>query len=152
MHHAYKNSSLLLHQHTQFQGAFKMKRFGQHALHQSNNQNDKTQDGCDTVVTLTLPFCLDDLDKAIRRLVRKSKLPIRVYERTDSLKTRLVRSTLLPKSCAIHNRFLKQQQQTQKHRGKPCDDCLSCQAGIRPSDCKKRGAIYLLKCKLCSET
>ena len=113
----------------------------------------KTQDGCDTVVTLTLPFCSDDLDKAIRRRIRKSKLPVRVvYERTDSLKTRLVRSALLPKSCAVRDRFLKQQQQTQKHRGQPCDDCLSCQAGIRPSDCEKRGAIYLLRCKLCSET
>ena len=54
-----QNSSLLLHQHTQFQGSFKMKRFGQHALHQSNNQNDNTSEkvrGVDEVISFILGY------------------------------------------------------------------------------------------------
>lgn len=51
-----QNSSLLLHQHTQFQGSFKMKRFGQHALHQSNNQNDNTSEKVDGVISFKLRY------------------------------------------------------------------------------------------------
>ena len=51
-----QNNSLLLHQHTQFQGSFKMKRFRQHALHQSNNQNDNTSEKVDEVISFKLRY------------------------------------------------------------------------------------------------
>lgn len=101
-------------------------------------------------VTLRLPFCSDSLDKIVRKFVRKSKLPIRlVYSHAPSLKNRLVRSPLLPKSCAIHDKFLAEQEI--KRRGKPRDDCISCQAGLKSSECDRRGGVYLLKCTICSE-
>ena len=104
-----------------------------------------------STVTLRLPFCSDSLDRIVRRLVRKSGLPIRVaYKQGPSLKKRLVRSALLPTTCRTHDRYEEQQQREKKQRGKPCDDCVSCQAGIKPKDCDKKGAVYLLTCRLCS--
>ena len=51
----------------------------------------------------------------------------------------------------VHDRFLEQEQREKKRQGKPCDDCISCQAGIEGSDFDKQGVIYLLTCRICSE-
>ena len=121
------------------------------ALHKSQKVPIAKTRNNDSTVSLRLPFCSDSLDKQVRRFVRKSGLPIRiVYDQAPTLKSKLVRSALLEKGCRIHERFVEQNQR-KKRRGKPCDDCLSCRAGIKAGDCDKRGGIYLLKCNICSE-
>ena len=106
----------------------------------------------ESTVVLRLPFCSDSLDKVVRKTIKKSRLPIRVvYEQSASLKGKLVRSALLPARCTVHDKFEEQQRKEKRQRGKPRDDCISCQAGIRKEDCETKGAIYLLKCTLCFE-
>ena len=64
-----------------------------------------------------LPFRSDGLDRKVRRLIRRSKIPFRVvYTQGKSLKQTLVRSALLPKSqkCEVHQRFVEQQNQRKK--------------------------------------
>ena len=102
--------------------------------------------------TLRLPFYSDDLEKTVRRLVRKAKLPLMVsFSQATNVKEKLVRSALLPKTCAVRERFRNQQAQTKKVRGKPCNDCVSCQAGIQNGDCERRGTVYVLKCGICGD-
>ena len=51
-----------------------------------------------------------------------------------------------------HEKFLEQPQREKKIRpGKPRDNCISCQAGIKTRDCDKKDVIYLSVCKLSSE-
>ena len=115
-------------------------------------QKGRVKDNEKPVVTLRLPFCSDSLDKVVRRSIKKSGLPIRItYDRAQTLKSMLVRSALVPTGCVVHEKYAEQQQRERKRRGKPRDDCISCQAGIRERDCEKKGAVYLLKCKFCPE-
>ena len=103
-------------------------------------------------MTLRLPFCSDGLDKTIRRIIRNSRLPIRItYVRPATLTRRLIQSNLSPRHCAVHEKFVEEYTQEQKRRGKPRNDCISCQAGVKEEYCDKRGAIYLLKRVFCSE-
>ena len=116
---------------------------GPHAKH-------RKQDQCKII--LRLPFCSDGLDRKIRRLVRKSRLPIMVtYKHGASIQEKLVRSALLPRTCTVHDKFLEQRNLEKRPRGKPRDDCTSCKAGLDPKLCDRQGAVYLLTCRLCSE-
>ena len=122
------------------------------SLEKAGRTSEKQMSKEKSVVTLHLPFCSDSLDKVVRRLIWKSGLPIRLaYSQAPSLKQMLVRSALVPVGCMIHEKFLEQQQREKKRPGKPRDDCISCQAGIKTTECDKKGAIYLLACNLCSE-
>ena len=122
------------------------------ALERSQEARKKGKEETKPTVALRLPFCSDSLDKVVRRIVRKSGLTIRIaYNQAATLKDRLVRSALLPKTCPTRDRFLEQENREKKKPGKPRDDCLSCQAGIRASDCDKRGVIYSLRCNFCGE-
>ena len=104
--------------------------------------------------TLRLPFCSDELDKKIRSLVRHSRLPFRVsYQHATSIKRHVVRSALEQeqRTCGVHKMFVEQQSEDKKGRGKPRVDCISCKAGLDSRFCDREGAVYLLKCKICSE-
>ena len=58
------------------------------------------------------------------------ELPIRLaYSHGPSIKNRLVRSPLLPKGCAVHDRFVDQQRK--KQRRKPYDDCIRAKLEFR---------------------
>ena len=123
-------------------------RSGQPRQHQLGQKRTQPK------ATVYLPFRSDGLDRKVRRLIRRSKIPFRVvYTQGKSLKQTLVRSALLPKSrkCEVHQRFVEQQNQRKKSRGKPRDDCISCKVGVDERFCDREGAVYSLKCKLCSE-
>ena len=108
----------------------------------------------DHQATLRLPFCSDELDKKIQSLVRYSRLPFRVsYQHAASIKRHLVRSALEPeqRTCSVHRMFVEQQSKDKKGRGKPRDGCILCKAGLGSRFCDREGAVYLLKCKICSE-
>ena len=81
-----QNSSLLLHQHTQFQGSFKMKRSGQHAPHQSSNQNDNTSEkvrGVDEVIFFILGYVF--ASSVIRYTLYVIRYPLYVIRAKKSL-------------------------------------------------------------------
>ena len=106
----------------------------------------------ESTVTLQLPFCSDSLDKVVRRIVRKSRLPIQIaYRYGRNISNRMVKSALIPLSCAVHEKFQSEQRAEKRRRGKPCDDCIACQAGLKGHQCDQRGVVYLLRCLLCSE-
>ena len=83
----------------------------------------------------------------------QSKLPLRiVHERGRSLKDQLVRSAFSPRTCSTHELFVEQQSRAKKKtRGRPRDDCIACQAGLKPGRCAQKHVVYSLECKLCGE-
>ena len=106
----------------------------------------------ESCITLRLPFLSDELHQQVNKAIRKIKLPLTlrlVYRQGTSLKRQLVRSAFAPPSCKIHALFLQQQQAAKRSRGKPRNDCLSCQAGLRRTSCDAKGVVYSLKCQLC---
>ena len=111
------------------------------------NETDNSSDR----VTLSLPFCSDHLDKEVRRIVRKSNLPVRiVYKQAPNLKQRLVRSALQPTGCTVHDKFIEEKQRLKRRPGRPREDCISCRAGQNELHCDRKFAIYLLICTICS--
>ena len=98
---------------------------------------------------LRLPFCTDQLRVIVNRIVRRSKLPIKVvHVNGASIKQQLVRSPLLPPSCAIHDRYVERTGGT-RGRGRPPDDCITCQSGLRPGSCARQGTVYSMDCSVC---
>ena len=101
---------------------------------------------------LKLPYGDAQLHKEVTRLCRATDLPIRiVYEESRSLERMLVRSAFRPPTCEVHGKYVKQQNKERRGRGKPMDDCVSCQAGLSPHMCDRLGTVYLLTCKLCGQ-
>ena len=108
--------------------------------------------GDDRTIPLKLPFISDTLHSQVSRLSKQSGLPIRViYQPARNLKSHLVRSAFIPPTCSVHQKFEEQQMREKRTRGKPRDDCISCQSGLKGSTCDRRGVVYLLICKLCNE-
>ena len=98
---------------------------------------------------LKLPYGDAQLHKEVTRLCRATNLPIRiVYEESRTLERMLVRSAFRPPTCEVHGKCVKQQNRERRGRGKPMDDCVSCQAGLPPHMCDLLGTVYLLTCKL----
>ena len=92
-------------------------------------------------VKLYLPFCSNNLDNQVRRIVRKSNLPVRVvYGQAPNLKQRLARSTLLRSGCTIHDKFVEEQWQSKRRPGRPRGDCISCRAGLKETHCDRQFA------------
>ena len=111
------------------------------------NETDNSSDR----VTLSLPFCSDHLDKEVRKIVKKSNLPVRiVYKQAPNLKQRLVRSALQPTGCTVHDKFIEEKQWLKRRPGRPREDCISCRAGLNELHCDRKFAIYLLACTICS--
>ena len=75
-------------------------RFSTPLLLRPRNEREST-------VTLRLPFCSNSLDKVVRRIIRKSRLPIQIaHYYGHNIKNRMVRSALLPPTCTEHEKFL----------------------------------------------
>ena len=103
-------------------------------------------------VMLKLPYGNEPLHKEVTRLCRATGLPIKiVYQQTDSLERSLVRSAFRPPTCELHEKFVKKQTQERRGRGKPMDDCLSCQAGLSAHLCDRTGTVYSLTCNICGQ-
>ena len=120
------------------------------AINPVNRKRRNHQWGAGTVF-LKLPFQSDNLDRKIQGICRKSGLPVTiVYEQGNSLKKQLVRSAFRKPTCSVHDAFLEQER-GKKKRGRPRNDCISCQAGLPEHKFNKQGVIYLLKCNICGE-
>ena len=105
-----------------------------------------------TGVTLRLPFLSEQLYGEVKKAINKLDLPIPVrvvHTRSGNIKDRLVRSAFVPRSCQTHQRYLEQQEAEGRPRGRPRDDCLSCQAGLQGTKCESKGVVYSLECRLC---
>ena len=104
------------------------------------------------VSVLKLPFRSDDLHKQVNKLCKESKLSIRVvYEQGRSLQKRLSRSAYRKTSCTVHDQYVEQERMTKRSRGKPRNDCISCQCGVSPDKCDQQGVVYSLKCNICGD-
>ena len=126
---------------------FARERANQQPASSTNEANSSSQS-----VKLYLPFCSNNLDKQVRRIVRKSNLPVRVvYGQAPNLKQRLVRSALLPSGCTIHDKFVEEQRQSKRRPGRPREDCISCRAGLKETHCDRQFAVYSLTCTICSK-
>ena len=115
-----------------------------------SKRSDKRKE--DPFVTLKLPFLSDQLHRTVSKTVGKLGLPISVklvYSQGTTLKKHFVRSAFSPHSCTVHKKFERQQQEQHRSRGKPRDDCISCQSGLQPTTCDAQGIVYSLKCQLC---
>ena len=108
-------------------------------MHLAKTKKRTPRNERESAVTLRLPFCPDSLDKVVRRMIRKSQLPIQIaYYYGRNIKNRMVRSALLLPTCAVHEKFLSEQRAEKNPRGKPCDDCIACPGGgkrkpVRPA-------------------
>ena len=114
----------------------------------------QSQSGTLSRVNLKLPYRDEKLHNRISAEMRKLDLTSKirlVYTQGANLKRQLVRSAFVPQTCRVRRRYLEQQQSTQRRRGKPRDDCISCQAGLKDSKCEAKGVVYSLQCKLCGE-
>ena len=125
----------------------KFTRENQQPASSTNEANSSSES-----VKLYLPFCSNNLDKQVRRIVRKSNLPVRVvYGQAPNLKQRLVRSALLPSGCIIHDKFVEEQRQSKRRPGRPREDCISCRARLKETHCDRQFAVYSLTCTVCSK-
>ena len=119
---------------------FARERANQQPASSTNEANSSSES-----VKLYLPFCSNNLDKQVRRIVRMSNLLVRlVYGQAPNLKQRLVRSALLPSGCTIHDKFVEEQQQSKRRPGRPREDCISCRAGLKEAHCDWQFAVYSL--------
>ena len=67
----------------------------------------------------------------VRRLCAQSDLPIRlVYRQSKARQNTLVRSAFQSSTCQVRKKY-KQQNLVERTCGKPRDDCLACQAGLK---------------------
>ena len=126
---------------------FPRERANQQPASSTNEANNSSES-----VKLYLQFCSNNLDKQVRRIIRKSNLPVReVYGQAPNLKQRLVRSALPPSGCTIHDKFVEEQQQSKRRPGRPREDCISCRAGLKETNCDRQFAVYSLTCTICSK-
>ena len=103
-------------------------------------------------VYVKLPFVSDEVQRRTCTILKRYGLPIKVVNlQGRSLKDRLIRSALTPKTCPVHEEFQRQQNATKRSRGKPRDDCISCLAGLDPSKCSQLNTVYALHCSFCGE-
>ena len=151
------NAAALLRSEGKIEALLRENSFPEHAIkssHEKAKQAPKRKETCASspMVTLQLPFCSDSLHTHVQRIVKKCGLPVKIrYSSSPNLKKNLVRSALHPGGCIVHARFVEQQEREKKRRGKPYDDCISCQAGLQGHDCDKKFTIYWMKCKFCSK-
>ena len=118
------------------------------------SENPPKQREQESTVLLRLPFASDKLHKRLAKEVKKLDFSPHVrivYKQGASLKNHLVRSAFVPSKCKVHEKFKEQQQAVKRSRGKPRDDCISCQAGLDPALCDSQGAVYSIRCKFCDE-
>ena len=102
--------------------------------------------------TMTLPFHSDPLKRAVNCIVKQSHLPIRaVYQSGANIKKNLVRSAYNPLNCSVRERFIERKSQKVKSRGRPRDDCITCQCGFNPGIYSKKNVVYSIDCCLCGE-
>ena len=103
-------------------------------------------------VYVKLPFVSDEVQRRTCTILKRYGLPIKVVNlQGRSLKDRLIRSALTPKTCPVREEFQRQQNATKRSRGKPRDDCISCLAGLDPSKCSQLNTVYALQCSFCGE-
>ena len=105
-----------------------------------------------TQQSLYLPFRSDSLKKQVDSIIKKSRLPLRVvYRNGPTVKNHLIRSALKQPGCAVREKYARYKNLERKPRGRPPDDCISCQAGLAPGSCARRGVVYSMRCNLCGE-
>ena len=122
------------------------------ALKRSKRMSPRGRKERTDAAILKLPFRSDALHKRILNLCKESRLPVEVvYEQGANLKRILTRSPYSKPECAVHRKYVEQQGLNKRPRGKPRDDCITCQCGINSEKCDERGVVYLLKCEICGD-
>jgi len=74
-----------------------------------------------------------------------------VFEHTQNLRDRLVRSAMEPQRCSVESRRAADLQAKKRRRGRPLAACICCLSGMRDTMCDSSGVVYSFYCVFCSK-